>query len=282
MENKTDEEHLDNTANAYKDTGPINPNQEPENMEVHHHPNLHHKRKHLKEYFLEFLMIFLAVTMGFFAENMRETISDHQREKQYMKSMLQDLEKDTTELRFELDFSVYIANGLDSLRAVMYGDLRNTDVVDIYRLHAIYSRKVNLFFSDQTSSQLKAGGMQFVRNRKVANSISEYWSMIEALKGVLDNYSGKGANASEMASGIFNYKYVHIFQVDNGKRVTMQIDPKALLITRDNTLLVNYANHLFYMISILRNIYLADLKKQKMLATNLLALIKKEYALDDE
>lgn len=27
-------------------------------MEVHHHPDLHHKRKHFREYLLEFLMIF--------------------------------------------------------------------------------------------------------------------------------------------------------------------------------------------------------------------------------
>jgi hypothetical protein len=41
-------------------------------MEVHHHPDLHHKKKNFKEYFLEFLMIFLAVTPGFVAENIRE------------------------------------------------------------------------------------------------------------------------------------------------------------------------------------------------------------------
>ena len=44
-------------------------------MEVHHHPDLHHKRKNFREYFLEFLMIFLAVTMGFIAENFRESMS---------------------------------------------------------------------------------------------------------------------------------------------------------------------------------------------------------------
>ena len=46
-----------------KDTETINLNHETENMEVHHHPDLHHKPKKWKEYFLEFLMIFLAVTM---------------------------------------------------------------------------------------------------------------------------------------------------------------------------------------------------------------------------
>lgn len=48
-------------------------------MEVHHHPDLHHKPKKRKEYFLEFLMIFLAVTMGFIAENVREHFAEEKQ-----------------------------------------------------------------------------------------------------------------------------------------------------------------------------------------------------------
>lgn len=46
-------------------------------MEVHHHS--HHPKK-WKEYFLEFLMLFLAVTLGFLAENYRETYIEHEKE----------------------------------------------------------------------------------------------------------------------------------------------------------------------------------------------------------
>ncbi|HEY5464391.1 MAG TPA: hypothetical protein VIJ95_14105 [Hanamia sp.] len=49
-------------------------------MEVHHHPDLHHKKKNFKEYFLEFLMIFLAVTLGFFTESYREQLVERERE----------------------------------------------------------------------------------------------------------------------------------------------------------------------------------------------------------
>src|SRR4051812_9497108 len=56
------------------------------NMEVHHHPDLHHKTKNFKEYFLEFLMIFLAVTMGFIAENIRENITENAKAKEYAQS----------------------------------------------------------------------------------------------------------------------------------------------------------------------------------------------------
>jgi hypothetical protein len=63
-------------------------------MDVHHHPDLHHKKKNFKEYVLEFLMIFLAVALGFFAENIREHLSDSAKEKEYIKSLVQDLKLD--------------------------------------------------------------------------------------------------------------------------------------------------------------------------------------------
>jgi hypothetical protein len=50
-------------------------------MEVDH-PHL--EKKNFKEYFLEFLMIFLAVTMGFFAENMREPFDEEKTTERYL------------------------------------------------------------------------------------------------------------------------------------------------------------------------------------------------------
>ncbi|HSN09540.1 MAG TPA: hypothetical protein VLS85_10895, partial [Hanamia sp.] len=63
-------------------------------MEVHHHPHI--EKKGFKEYFLEFLMIFLAVTMGFFAENIRESIKDKKQLNEYIESMVNDLQSDTS------------------------------------------------------------------------------------------------------------------------------------------------------------------------------------------
>ena len=53
-----------------------------QNMEVHHHPKV--EKKNFKEYLLEGIMIFLAVTLGFFAENIREHLSDNAKEKEYI------------------------------------------------------------------------------------------------------------------------------------------------------------------------------------------------------
>src|SRR6187401_285166 len=65
-------------------------------MEVHAHS--HTPRKKWTHYFWEFLMLFLAVFCGFLAEYKLEHIVEQTKEKEYMKSMLEDLGQDTTEV----------------------------------------------------------------------------------------------------------------------------------------------------------------------------------------
>jgi hypothetical protein len=83
-------------------------------MEVHHHPQV--EKKNFKEYFLEFIMIFLAVTLGFFAEQMRESVADHNRGKEFMKSMVEDLKTDTANISsFSIKANVALIQ-MDSLK----------------------------------------------------------------------------------------------------------------------------------------------------------------------
>src|SRR6478735_6016774 len=72
-------------------------------MEVHHHshtpdPDSHRGRKKWTHYFFEFIMLFLAVFAGFLAENWREHIVERKREKEYIRSMIEDLKLDTAGL----------------------------------------------------------------------------------------------------------------------------------------------------------------------------------------
>ena len=72
-------------------------------MEVHAHS--HTERKKWTHYFWEFLMLFLAVFCGFLAENQREHMVEHQREKQYMNSLITDLKGDTALIRSVISFT---------------------------------------------------------------------------------------------------------------------------------------------------------------------------------
>ena len=65
-------------------------------MEVHHHA--HTARKKWTHYFWEFLMLFLAVFCGFLAENQREHMIEHQREKKFIYSLASDLEANISRL----------------------------------------------------------------------------------------------------------------------------------------------------------------------------------------
>ena len=115
----------------------INRQKSSEQMEVHHHPDLHHKKKNFKEYFLEFLMIFLAVTMGFFAENIREHFSTNEIVMQLTKQMVQELKKDTANLNRSIADQTDLRKKADS---VFYMLQKPLDQIDVKKLqHLIVS-----------------------------------------------------------------------------------------------------------------------------------------------
>src|SRR5204862_11263 len=70
-------------------------------MEVHAHT--HTARKKWTHYLWEFLMLFLAVFCGFLAENQREHMIEHQREKILITEVVEDL---ITDYPFPNDVSI--------------------------------------------------------------------------------------------------------------------------------------------------------------------------------
>ncbi|MCX6203281.1 MAG: hypothetical protein NTY43_03185 [Bacteroidetes bacterium] len=63
-------------------------------MEVHHPHHIAHKKK-WSEYIIEFILLFTAVTLGFFAENIREhQVEIHKTEKS-LKTLYRDIQKDS-------------------------------------------------------------------------------------------------------------------------------------------------------------------------------------------
>ncbi len=69
-------------------------------MEVHHHS---HTPKKIKEYISEFVMLFAAVTLGFFAENLREhKVTEHKIVENYQ-SLIEDLKQDSIKINSIFD-----------------------------------------------------------------------------------------------------------------------------------------------------------------------------------
>ncbi len=144
-------------------------------MEVHHHPDLHHEKKPWKEYLLEGLMIFLAVTMGFFAETIREGISDRAKGMEYIKSFVQDMRRDTATFSDVIAFDTKKMAALNNIFACYYNIEKNSGstgcLVPIMK-SSISNRVGN--FTDGTLQQLKnAGGFRLI-NKNDKDSIVAY------------------------------------------------------------------------------------------------------------
>ena len=101
-------------------------------MEVHHHPEV--EKKTFKEYLLEGLMIFIAVMMGFFAENIRENITNNEHARQLTSQLVQDLKADTAQLNKAYNFQANIVKANDSLFVLLQQPLAKTDLKKIQKL----------------------------------------------------------------------------------------------------------------------------------------------------
>lgn len=128
MEENTDEEHLNIPTNSKSedtsdeippanDKETINPNQESENMEVHHHAH-HEVKKGWKPYVWEFLMLFFAVFFGFLAQNLLEHRLEKEKGNQYVRSMIEDIISDSTKINQTFEFTKKQQLALDSLSAL--------------------------------------------------------------------------------------------------------------------------------------------------------------------
>ena len=161
-------------------------------MEVHHHshtadPDSHRGRKKWTHYFWEFFMLFLAVTLGFFVENQREHLVEHQREKQYMRSMVEDLKSDTAALSRIIRLRTNRIKIHDSLSFLLTEPVDMAFLSDLYYLSALCRRTALLRFinNDRTIQQLKnSGGLRLIRKQNVSDSIALYDSYVKRLEQI--------------------------------------------------------------------------------------------------
>jgi hypothetical protein len=223
MADNTDEEHLDSptinqsenppdeiTSTANTET--INPNQETENMEVHHHahdPAAPHHKKNWKSYFWEFLMLFLAVFCGFLAENLREHIVEHNREIKYMQSVYSDLKKDSA---FYNNFANYLTLNykiLDSVKNAINSRQYTSDPKNFYRL-VFFSRRLRYFESHNSGyERLKSSeNLRLIRKKELTDSLVDYYNQIqEQVSNQESRYMQATANIAAAMWDILDSKY---------------------------------------------------------------------------
>lgn len=147
-------------------------------MEVHKHPHHVTHKKKWSEYLLEFFMLFLAVFLGFIAENIRETIVEHEREKKYAEHLLLDLKNDTA--IFSKRITAFQQRQKDQAYffKIMSAIPRSTDSA-VYLSFSTLLRSWSPQFTTATYNQMKtSGSLRYIRNDGLTSELQKYYDVL--------------------------------------------------------------------------------------------------------
>lgn len=206
-------------------------------MEVHHHP--HVEKKNFKEYFLEFLMIFLAVTLGFFAENVREHFDEEKTTKQYLEDFRQELlqNKDMYQ-RYDSFFAQKIP-AADSLIKIFINKKENDDLSTSARLinftRLVFVSTISKAAYDQ---MVNSGGLKYLHNAAFRDSLTIYEGGIynfDKYNQIVDDYRSDAFPDISSIEPLYS-------MVQNTGDATVAIAPFARLTQKERTEILNFYN----------------------------------------
>lgn len=214
-------------------------------MEVHAHT--HTERKKWTHYFWEFFMLFLAVTLGFFVENQREHYVEHQREKQYIRSLVEDLKNDQQILSQHM---VHLEKGVSMLDSVIVflntPSLIANNTGKLYYLARLGPRLNPLSNNSRTFEQLKnAGNFRLINDINTSNKIMNYYEKFPLVRLLESSNETEFNEYKKVAAKIFDPIVFIKMEGNNGeiKRTT----ENPLLRTTDKELFQDLSVFAVYM-----------------------------------
>lgn len=248
-------------------------------MEVHSHS--HTERKKWIHYLWEFLMLFLAVTLGFLVENQREHYVEHQREKQFVRSLFNDIKADTANIARIINSRTAKAHALDSLSYMMNSDSSKDFTKKIYFYAASIARTLPYRFvpNDGTMQQLKnSGALRLIRNRTVVDSIAKYDVNVRNMAGqgaveenLIDHY--RTAATKIFDALVFEQmldENLNVVRLPTGKPAFQQYNKRELYEW----------NYRIYSLKAINKGNRRDARSLLRQAINLLNTLKKEYHME--
>lgn len=245
-------------------------------MEVHHHP--HAGKKNVKEYLLEGFMIFIAVMLGFFAENIRESISDREKEKDLMQSLIIDLKEDSETIKSQLKVSQQRLLYSDSLIMLVHNECAGDNSSNFYYYGRITARWTAFSNNSRSVDQMKNGGwFRVIKNDNVVKEIMAYYAYIPQIKNLEDRQVVVDNEYRKIAVQVFD---PYIFnQMLNPADSIDRLNVSTVLLTTDKKTLTALAGWTHYSISN-RSATMNAEKKLLIKGEELIRLVKKEYNLN--
>jgi len=245
-------------------------------MEVHSHT--HTARKKWTHYFWEFLMLFLAVFCGFLAEYQLEHKIERDREKQYMRSLLDDLKTDVLNIDTVQQKNSLVRQMADSLFLLLTLPDYTGKTNSIYYLARSFSDRAFFTMREGTVKQLNnAGGLRLIRHKDITDGIEGYQYSYSELLRLQDLKELQLVNYRDVMCNVFD---IRIFEtMVNGELIKRPVgNPKLFSETKE--LLNDFLMKAHYVKRNTANLIqrLAEMKQKNIV---LQELIKKEYYLSE-
>ena len=182
-------------------------------MEVHHPHHPTHKKK-WSEYITEFIMLFAAVTLGFFAENIREhqVIDNHKN--QNLITMIDDLRQDSIEIQSRLEEYSNACGQLEKIKDLSYAfskqKMNENQLVDsVVNTYVNIRYGIALFINNASyKNTISSGNLSFIKNNETKKLIAQYY---EALYGkILVNNTLLDNDLNEFVGKTFGFGFIII------------------------------------------------------------------------
>ena len=251
-------------------------------MEVHAHS--HTSRKKWTHYLWEFLMLFLAVFCGFLAENQREHMVEHQREKKYAETLYEDLKVDTVLLNAEIKERKFINPKIDTFRLLVHTKAIDEIPAGTWAYFGRFgTRNTIVAIQDATLQQLiSSGGLRLFKKDGVADGIAQF---DQALRDMKQTFIFQDLMYSDMVkarNAIFDAWYLdEIMELNLDTEKIDSFKKKSFpLVSNKKEDFLNYAN-LCQLRSFNLRYSLVRIEAVARRAEKLLKLLKQEYHLSE-
>ena len=255
-------------------------NLEKENeMEVHHHPHGSHGKKNWKSYIWEFFMLFLAVFCGFLAEYQLEHVVEHNREKEYIHSLIADLKSDQYVITQHISSVSAGLLMMDTLIHILDAPSEITSKSgELYFLARLAPRLNPLSTNNRTFEQLKnSGNFRLIRNLEVSNKIMTYYEKFPIIHLLESINETEFTEYKKAAAKIFN-PTVFLKMEGDGNEIRRTVENPPLH-SADKELLQELSAFSVYMHGTKKGI-LANSNALKTAGAELLGYLQKEYHIE--
>ena len=228
-------------------------------------------------------MLFLAVFCGFLAEIQVEHYIEHQREKKYIYTLLEDLQRDLDDFDNDLPDWQEAIQMVDTLRAELEKPSQLMNHALIYRLSNNLTYNNTFFYHDRTISQLKNGGnFRLIRKKDIADTLIEYdASIIYGVKDVEQFYTNNiFPQLRSLRNQFLSSKFYYLLKNDTAFAAAINREPEVILFKPgEEKALFQYYNTLY---EVRQNTMLRIkvIKRQQRQAVSMISMIKRDYGIE--